>query len=52
MERSAIDLVSRSPLDDLAQVHHRDFVRDVAHDREVMGNKEEGDSQVSLQFAQ
>ena len=50
--RLAEDLVGRSKLDELADIHHRDAVGDVAHHRKVVGDEEEGQFQARLQLEQ
>jgi len=37
---------------DFAQIHHGDIVADILHHSQIMGNKEVGQSQFSLKFAQ
>ena len=50
--RCGANRVSRAALDNASQVHHGDLFADVAHDAEVVGDKQVGDSQVCLQSAQ
>src|SRR6266852_1439004 len=40
------------PLDDLAEIHHRDMIGDVLHDREVMGDEEVSELPPLLQVGQ
>src|SRR3954471_9863583 len=49
MSRSAVDVVPRADLDDLAQVHDRHPVGDVTHDGEVVSDEEVGEIQLLLQ---
>ena len=44
-----VDLVAGALLDDLAEVHHRDPVGDVAHDRQVVGDEDVGEAELVLQ---
>ncbi len=41
--------ISRRELDDLPEIHHRDPVRDVAHDREVVGDEQRGQPELGLE---
>ena len=52
MLRLAEDRVGRRQLDELADIHHRDAVGDVAHHREVVGDEQEGELQPRLQLEQ
>ena len=49
MQRVLVELVGGRKLDDLAQVHHRDAVADVAHDRKVVGDEQVGQPEVGLE---
>ena len=49
MERVLVDGVGRPELHDLAQVHDRDPVGDVADDAEVVGDEEVGEAELLLQ---
>ena len=49
MQRVLVELVGGRKLDDLAQIHHRDAVADVAHDREVVGDEQVGQPEVRLE---
>ena len=42
VDRLLVELLRRRELDDLAEVHHRDPVGDMAHDGEVVGDEDEG----------
>ena len=42
-------LLGRCQLDDLAEVHHRDPVADVPHDRQVVGDEDVGQAELVLQ---
>ena len=44
------DLVAGADLDDLAEVHHRHPVGDVAHHRQVVGDEEVGEAELVLQL--
>ena len=46
------ELVGGRELDDLAEVHHRDPVAHVAHDRQVVGDEDHRQPEVALQVAQ
>ena len=46
--RILIQFLAPGQLYDLAQIHHRDAVGDMAHNREIMGNKEIGQAHFSL----
>ena len=46
------ELVGRRDLDDLAEVHDRDPVGHVAHDRHVVADEEVGQAEALLQIAQ
>ena len=47
--RGLIERVGRADLTDLAEVHDRDAVTDVLHDREVVGDEEQRESVLGLQ---
>ena len=42
----------RALLDDPAEIHHGDPVRDVLHDREVVGDEQVGEPKLALQVLQ
>ena len=50
--RVRVELVGVGQLDDLAEVHHRDAVAHVAHDREVVGDEDQRQAEVALEVAQ
>ena len=50
MHRRVVDLLARPDLDDLAEVHHRDPVGDVADDREVVRDEEVREPELALQL--
>ena len=50
MERVDVEVVGRSDLDDLAEVHHRDPVRDVADDGEVVRDEQVGQAELGLEL--
>ncbi len=52
MERMRVELVAWCALDDPAEVHHRDLVRDVLDDGEVVRDEEVGQPEVALQVGQ
>ena len=49
VQRPRIDLIGEAQFDDVAELHHRDTVGDVAHDREVVRNEELGQPKLLLQ---
>ena len=49
MRRALVDVVLRADLDDLAEIHHRDAVGDVPHDRQVVRDEDVGQAEVALQ---
>src|SRR5260370_11569202 len=49
MSRPPVQLTTGSELDDLAQVHDRDAIRDVLHDRKVMGDEQVRQVELRLQ---
>lgn len=52
MQRVRIQIVGRSELNDIAEVHNGDTVADVLDDVEVMRNEEERQSELLLQVVQ
>ena len=46
---AVVDRLGRRQLHQLAQVHHRHHVRDVAHHRQVVGDEHVGQAQAVLQ---
>ena len=44
-----VDLADATDLDDLAKVHDRDAVAEVTDHREIVGDKEVGEPEASLQ---
>ncbi|OEV00489.1 hypothetical protein AN217_24795 [Streptomyces qinglanensis] len=48
MAGPVVDGLALAHLDDLAEVHHRDPLREVPHDRQVVGDEDEGDPQIPL----
>ena len=52
MQRVRIQIVGRSELNDIAEVHNGDTVTDVLDDVEVMRNEEERQSELLLQVVQ
>ena len=49
MRRARVDLLARPHFHDLAEVHDRDPVGDVANDREVVRDEEVGEAEVVLE---
>jgi hypothetical protein len=49
MGGSVEDALSRTLLDQLAEVHHRDVVGEVLHGRQVVGDEQAGELHVALQ---
>jgi hypothetical protein len=49
MDRVVINLIGRAYLDDIAQVHHGDAVRDVPDDRQVVRDEDVGKAELLLQ---
>src|SRR5664280_2791530 len=49
MRRRLVEHVGGTDLADLAEVHHRNAVADVLHDREVVGDEQQGESVLVLQ---
>ena len=52
MQRVRIQIVGRSELNDIAEVHNGDTVADVLDDVKVMRNEEERQSELLLQVVQ
>ena len=52
MQRVRIQIVGRSELNDIAEVHNGDTVADVLDDVEVMRNEKERQSELLLQVVQ
>ena len=52
MQRILVQLVAARQLHQLAQVHHRDAIADVADDGEVVGDEEVGEAELLLQVFQ
>ncbi len=52
MRRPLVDGLAVADLDDLAEVHDSHSVRDVTHDREVVCDEEERDTEFVLQILQ
>ena len=52
VERGRVDHLARRGLDDVAEVHDRDAVRDLPDDREVVGDEEVGDPELALEVPQ
>ncbi len=50
MKRVDIEAVGRGDFDDLAEVHHRDPVRDVADDGEIVRDEEVGQPELALEL--
>ena len=50
MCRRLVDLVAWPHLDDLAEVHHRDAIRDVADDREIVRDEEIRELELPLEI--
>ena len=50
MPRRGEELFRRSDLDHLAEIHHRDPVRDVAHQTQIVGDEDDGQMQLFLQL--
>jgi hypothetical protein len=50
--RGLEELVSRRLLDDAPEVHHADFIAEVTHDGEVMGDEEVGQVEALLELSQ
>ena len=52
MDRALVEDRGRGPLDDLAQVHDRDPVRDVAHDTEIVRDEDVGEVELVLEVVE
>ncbi|MCY1306514.1 hypothetical protein D9M70_563780 [compost metagenome] len=52
MGRIVDDLAGISPFDDLAGIHHRDILGDVAGGRDVVGDVEQAEVHLALHFAE
>ena len=52
VDRPLVELLGRRELDDLAEVHHRDAVGDVAHDAEVVRDEDVGQRELVLQVVE
>ena len=52
MHRRLKDLLHRSGLDDLAHIHHRHSVANMANDTQVMGDEQIGQMQLFLELAE
>ncbi len=52
MHRAGVEISGPGRLDDPAEIHHGDAVRDVAHDREVVGDEQERETEPLLQLLQ
>ena len=52
VHRGVVDRVPLAELDDLAEVHDRDPVADVAHHRQVVGDEDVGEVELGLQVLQ
>ena len=50
MQRAFIDFIGRRQLNHMSKIHDRDPVGYMAHDQEVMGDKQVGQAQLVLQF--
>ena len=50
MERVDVEVVRRSDLDDLAEVHHRDAVGDVADDGEIVRDEQVRQAELGLEL--
>src|SRR4029077_11525141 len=50
MARAAVELMTGCDFHDLAQVHDRDPVGDVLHDREIVRDEEVGEVELALQL--
>ena len=48
--RALVDLLLVAGLHDLAEVHDRDAVTDVSHDRQVMGDEDVGEPELVLEL--
>jgi hypothetical protein len=52
VDRRREQVVGVRDLDDAAEIHHRDSVRDVPHDREIVRDEEVGQPELALQILQ
>ena len=52
MLRLPVDLLDRTDLDHLSEVHHEDTVRDVADDVEVVGDEDVGQIELRLEVGE
>ncbi len=52
MHRAGIEIPCAGGLDDPAEIHHGDPVRDVAHHGEVVGDEQEGQAEALLELLQ
>ena len=52
MHGCPVDLLARPDLDDLAEVHHRDAVRDVPYDGEIVGDEEIREAELTLELVE
>lgn len=52
VDRPGVELLGRGKLDDFAEVHHGDAVRDVAYHAQVMGHEDVGEAELVLKVAQ
>ena len=52
VDRPLVELLRRRELDDLAEVHHRDAVGDVADDAEVVGDEDVGQRELVLEVVE
>ena len=52
VQRLLVERIARRKLDDLAEVHHRDPVGDVADHAQIMGDEEVGEAEALLQLLQ
>ena len=50
VQRLGVELGARRDLDDAAEIHHRDAMTDMAHNREIVGDEDVGEAQPFLQF--
>jgi hypothetical protein len=49
MARRVVDRIPAPDLDDAAGIHDRDAMRDMAHDRKIVGNEQIGEAEPALQ---
>ena len=50
MQRTLVQQIACRDLDEFADIHHRDAIADVAHDRQVVGNEQVRQVELFLQF--